>query len=70
MALYRRALASLGSPEQNSNPSPLNEEPESPGETEDNEEDETENAEETQSPSPKLPNSSMDLNSARMTVTV
>ena len=75
LALYRRALAALGSPENTNTPSPINEEPESPGELieEDNEEDiDDANDRSESSPSPKLPNnsnSSMDISTAAARMT-
>ena len=75
LALYRRALAALGSPEHTNSSSPIHEEPESPGELieEDAEVDDANDRSES-SPSPNLPNnnsnSSMDINNstaARMT---
>ena len=76
LALYRRALAALGSPEHTNSSSPIHEEPESPGELieEDAEVDDANERSES-SPSPiNLPNnnsnSSMDINNstaARMT---
>ena len=73
LALYRRALAALGSPEHTNASSPLHEEPESPGELieEDIEEDDAHDGSES-IPSPKLPNnsnSSMDINTAAARMT-
>ena len=75
LALYRRALAALGSPEHTNNSSPIHEEPESPGELIediDNEEDDAIEGSEL-SPSRNLPNnnsnSSMDISAAAARMT-